>query len=523
MKKVRIQNQHKELYSKTGCWNILKKQAAEFCSNTGLHGYKYISQTQHPKTERIIWAITVFTSLCCALVLMKMSWNYYATHPTLTVIESTHHGIWNYPFPAITICNINRVSYNLTKEFVKKLKTPSNVSKEFLIREMRLMNELLIPGIFGYDVQKNLTRLQNIIDDNSMSILDVVKMITQNCSTLLTICKWKGIHKQCNKIFEQALSRDGLCCSFNYYSLPNTIPEKMEHSASCGFETGVTVIVNAEPNDYHATIIGAYGLKVMIHYSLDYPDFNAEIQLVQLNSEHFLSINPTEMYSKPEVQSLAISTRRCIFSEEADKILYANVKERNLTFAKYSYHNCLAECRASIARIKCGCIPYYFPQNATRICNLRDSQCLQRYKELLDSSWPDIESNGKLPSEIVDIKVGPCGCIPDCSLYSYPIESSFGILNSSIYYNDKGFSTTSRNSTSVRNHSVLHIFFNDLVGFQYRRSVNYSWRNLFASFGGLLGLFAGFSLMSIFELLYYFVIRVIIEAFFNSIEHSNVQ
>lgn len=64
-------------------------------------------------------------------------------------------------------------------------RTPSNLSKEFLIREMRLMNELLIPGIFGYDVQKNLTRLQDIIDDNSMSILDVVKLVcTKNLSHL---------------------------------------------------------------------------------------------------------------------------------------------------------------------------------------------------------------------------------------------------------------------------------------------------------------------------------------------------
>lgn len=102
----------------------------------------------------------------------------------------------------------------------------------------------------------------------------------------------------------------------------------------------------------------------MIHYSFDYPDLNAEIQLVRLNSQHFVSINPEEMYSKPEVKDLTISTRKCIFSDEADKVLYANVKERNLTFTTYSYHNCLAECRASITRAKCGCIPYYFPQNS---------------------------------------------------------------------------------------------------------------------------------------------------------------
>lgn len=42
-----------------------------------------------------------------------------------------------------------------------------------------------------------------------------------------------------------------------------------------------------------------------------------------------------------------------------------------------------------------------------------------------------------------------------------------------------------------------------------------------ASFGGLLGLFAGFSLMSIFEFLYFFIIRVIIDTYMNLLRHSN--
>jgi len=56
-------------------------------------------------------------------------------------------------------------------------KTPANVSKEYLFQEMRLMNELIIPGIFGYDVQRNLTRLQDIIDDNHLSILNVMNLV----------------------------------------------------------------------------------------------------------------------------------------------------------------------------------------------------------------------------------------------------------------------------------------------------------------------------------------------------------
>lgn len=54
MKKSRLQIRHKVSVANTKSWNILKRQAAEFCRNTGLHGYKYISQTQRPKTERYV-------------------------------------------------------------------------------------------------------------------------------------------------------------------------------------------------------------------------------------------------------------------------------------------------------------------------------------------------------------------------------------------------------------------------------------------------------------------------------------
>lgn len=37
----------------------------------------------------------------------------------------------------------------------------------------------------------------------------------------------------------------------------------VEKSAACGFETGMTIVINSDPNDYYATLIGAYGVKVI--------------------------------------------------------------------------------------------------------------------------------------------------------------------------------------------------------------------------------------------------------------------
>lgn len=64
----------------------------------------------------------------------------------------------------------------------------------------------------------------------SKKLIAIFFQITQNCSTLLSMCKWKGTIHQCDKYFKQSLSRDGLCCSFNYYTFPDTTTlDKYKH------------------------------------------------------------------------------------------------------------------------------------------------------------------------------------------------------------------------------------------------------------------------------------------------------
>lgn len=53
--KIKMQIRNKAANAEPKWWSILKRQAAEFCRETGLHGYKYISQTQRSKAERYVY------------------------------------------------------------------------------------------------------------------------------------------------------------------------------------------------------------------------------------------------------------------------------------------------------------------------------------------------------------------------------------------------------------------------------------------------------------------------------------
>lgn len=56
-----------------------------------------------------------------AVYLVWSSWiNNYESNIVM-VADSVHYPIWNYQFPAITICNINKASFNQTNAFISKL------------------------------------------------------------------------------------------------------------------------------------------------------------------------------------------------------------------------------------------------------------------------------------------------------------------------------------------------------------------------------------------------------------------
>lgn len=128
------------------------------------------------------------------------------------------------------------------------------MSKEFLVQEFRLLLELLDPGVFEHDVTENLTRLQDVIDDNGLTITEVMEKVrrdgeyppdgsvggvsdlkknpifkvTKNCSDLITSCKWNDDSFECDDFFDRILTRDGICCSFNYIS-PCDIERSIEY------------------------------------------------------------------------------------------------------------------------------------------------------------------------------------------------------------------------------------------------------------------------------------------------------
>lgn len=88
----------------------LSDKVNNFCAVTSLHGYVHTVNKEYNAFERWLWIIMSFFALITAVVLLWISWNWTAETPTTTVIESTNHPTYNLPFPAVTICSMNKIS-----------------------------------------------------------------------------------------------------------------------------------------------------------------------------------------------------------------------------------------------------------------------------------------------------------------------------------------------------------------------------------------------------------------------------
>jgi amiloride-sensitive sodium channel len=56
-----------------------------------------------------MWGAVCILCVSVAVVMMKIVWLRFQDSPTVTTVETTTYPIWNIPFPAVTLCNNNKV------------------------------------------------------------------------------------------------------------------------------------------------------------------------------------------------------------------------------------------------------------------------------------------------------------------------------------------------------------------------------------------------------------------------------
>ncbi|XP_055907034.1 pickpocket protein 11-like [Eupeodes corollae] len=488
-------------------WKVFNHWITEsfnyYCETTSLHGFNYITREGITFGERVFWIGVVVLAIIASIVLVSVSWSSNRETPTVTVIEGSHFPTWNVPFPAVTICNFNKVSKQKALILANRMTRPENITDEEVAGLFRIMM------YYSYGLNYNETdfkRLEDILKLNNYTSSRLFEELTPNCIEMIVRCIWKGTNARCDSLFQKINTTEGICCSFNYFGMStNNFPVKLSYQVpkipfrvtGCGYPTGLTILLNPEMDDYFGTYVSSYGFRLMIHDAYDFPDENADMKVLTASRESFVRIVPESTYATPSVAEMPIKQRNCLFANE----------KKLQVMQRYSYINCLMECRVAMIFKACGCIPPNLPNNGSYpVCSFNEYACVINNRDILIKAIPSLENTiirgtSRLPSN--------CDCLPDCELNQYPSDITMGKLHTKFAANNIAGIVNMDPNESI----LLHVFFSDLMSTRYRTDIYQNWLSMLASFGGLLGLIMGFSIVTAFEFLYYLTFRPIFNFF----------
>lgn len=166
-------------------------------------------------TLRWLWACAVVAATIASLFFVVGTWKSYTESPPVTLLENPQLSTWNIPFPAITVCSVNRISKMAALKLAETMKRPSNISKDRLANMFSLITHFhgLTPSR-----EDEYRELNEVLRQNNVSVATVMASVAPDCFDLLKKCSWKGVIVQCVLLFRVIKTSEGICCSFNYHA-----------------------------------------------------------------------------------------------------------------------------------------------------------------------------------------------------------------------------------------------------------------------------------------------------------------
>ncbi|XP_058977979.1 pickpocket protein 28-like [Musca domestica] len=457
-------------------WNSIKvniyQNVKEFCKNTTLHGLNYMANKD--------------------LYLMERKF-----------FNSKLGIIWSQSFPALTICNMN-------KAYKAKIQNFTTDSVEYAIIQMLCKRKV------------NVTVADTIQDWSSLN--QFISDISQPCEKMLVSCRFGGMAYDCLRIFHPIVTDEGHCCAFNMvhpkflytegtqslikeiYSNHSDMdeaiawnpefgyPEKMSKhfyprtAAGTGESLGLTIVLDAEVDQYNCSSTNSVGFKMTMHNPNERPNVREVGLLLAAGYETKARVRMEKLEADKKLHTVHLKHRQCEFQDEHE-LTY---------FATYTQSNCEAECIAETLMRHCGCLPHYMPKrydNET-VCSIYDSGCVERIR--LHSMNNDDDDNERECDEV---------CLPSCyALKFYAEFFSTPLEHGDFWSNNPSLQGMSEEYVE-RNIAIMTMYYKDNSFHSNKQTEFFGMTDVLSNIGGLIGLFFGFSFISLAEIIFYTFIR----------------
>ncbi|XP_025196306.1 sodium channel protein Nach-like [Melanaphis sacchari] len=297
---------------------------------------------------------------------------------------------------------------------------------------------------------------------------EIIPKIRLKCKDLIGNCYWNNEPFECCDQFLPVITENGVCFIVNSLHTVKKDGEKLK------------MISNRKLGPGKLAFTAYESIKLFIHSPEDLPYVNhpqEEKFKVSWGLSFMMKFQVKDIENDPLLKQVDIKQRNCRFPDEN------NLKVYNV----YSYSACIVNCRAEAQLKMCNCTPHYLKIPGTPVCGIEGLGCITEHSEIFRAlKTHDFNKLGLV-----------CNCIPSCT------EPEYTVLSKEI----EPLTIEEQNDNDdLKYDSKLIIALDRLPNERLKRNVVRSRMDLIVSIGGTLGLFLGVSLLSIVEIIYFFVV-----------------
>ncbi|KAH8416701.1 hypothetical protein KR222_007505 [Zaprionus bogoriensis] len=498
----------------------------EYCACSSVHGVRYLTEPKMRHFERLTWLlILIGTCICATIVYVDLS-ELYTSNPIHTTIDNSMQPVFYVPFPSVGIClrnrvNLQRLENEASDFFLGVNATPErkDIFKRFVtaVSDVHFDDFRSLASFFG-----NSTLAAGVGQLDDLNIRTILEYVHVGCSEVFLECTWRTRPRNCCEIFEVQRTELGICWVFN-----SAVSEKMRQrekedkfyplrTSMSGPGTGLDVYLHRNKSEIRPGMRGVY---IMLKQPEQWSD---SARKLPTNSNNRISMMPRHTGSDERTRSLPPKSRGCLFPDETDDPHY-----RNLPGFVYWRGNCRSRCHQEYAVDLCNCSPSLLFPNSEEDnftdCTASDFKCLYdnrcmfssvcsaspRLKRHILTVTFAIELLNQEQEYVNNIKRDSmtCNCLNSCTQLIYDsVHSSTAI----------DFSDVSPDMETMH----IDVYFQSPWFIKYQTHMRFTFVELLASFGGIIGLFLGASLLSAIELVYYFTIGLYFYLYNDKASHK---
>ncbi|XP_013148198.1 PREDICTED: sodium channel protein Nach [Papilio polytes] len=532
-----LEKSHEAPQIRRGKRFTIKEYLIDYTANSNLHGLKYIGEKERTPAEKLFW---LFMFTCCVILcagLIRKVWIKWNESPVIVSFAENSTPVWQIPYPAVTVCFETKslqTRFNFTKYY--HLYKNNETYMEMTEEERNLFEDITLVC----DDHLAPARGRKFSDGNAT--VENLKQVSPNISEFFFGCKWKDTPKDsCTNLFSPILTEDGVCYTFNtlsaedlfrtenlhkeYQYLESTIVnstsdniqrwsleegyppsaplETYPHRGSgYGAKAGLTFLLQTKEIDLDYLCKGpVQGFKILLHNPAELPRLSQQYFRSPLSQEVVVAVRPKMMTTSDGLKPYLPSVRQCYFPSE-----------RYLRYYKvYTQANCEVECLTNFTYARCGCVHFGMPHGpGMTVCNAGSVACIKKSQmELVTvaiESRLEEESSENDTLGVAREVASRCKCLPACTSIEYEAETSQADYDWKALYT--AFNVTIGDDILDQKFARVMIFFKEAQFITSRRSELYGQTDFLANCGGLLGLFMGFSILSVAEILYFLTLRI---------------